>query len=87
MSEKRDKFSLYDIALLQAYLLQVFEMEDRCRNSFKHTEWYLSEKYEESVRIEILDYLKSKGAACDCEVLSKINVTTDDNVSKKYIHK
>lgn len=73
MSKNKQPVSEHDIILLQAYLEHVVSIENKCKDDFSHTEWYLMEKYsEEEVRI-IINFFKEKGVKCDCDLVKKFN--------------
>lgn len=76
-----------DIALLQAYLVEVFSFEEGCRNNFKHTEWYLEQKLGKEKKEQYLDYIINSGAKCDCDVIKKIDLSNGIDSKNVVIHR
>jgi hypothetical protein len=73
MSKNKQPVSNQDIILLQAYLEQVVSIENKCKDDFSHTEWYLMEKYSEEEVSAIINFFKEKGIKCDCDLVKKFN--------------
>lgn len=67
---------IHKLALLQAYLYQVFTLEKHCENSFSHTKWYLEEKCSEMEIKKTLEFFKQLGLMCDCDVINKLDLKT-----------
>lgn len=45
---------VHRLAYLQAYLYQIFELENNCKKNFDSTKWYLQEKHsDEEVKATI----------------------------------
>jgi len=36
---------IHKLALLQAYLYEIFSTEKECKKNFRYTEWYLNENF------------------------------------------
>lgn len=73
MNKNKQPVSNQDIILLQAYLEQVVSIENKCKNDFSHTEWYLQEKYSDEEVNAIISFFKEKGIKCDCDLVKKFN--------------
>ena len=88
MSAIKEKINLADIAFLQAYLLEMFEFENECEQNFKHTKWYLQQKFDDELAELYLTFIKEHGATCDCDVIRKINIKKEAEVKKllKEVH-
>jgi hypothetical protein len=65
---------IHKLALLQAYLYQVFTLENHCENSFDHTKWYLDEKCSETEIKNTIEFFKQIGLKCDCDIINKFNL-------------
>lgn len=65
---------IHQIAFLQAYLYQVFSDGKSCQKSFKYTQWYFKDKYDESSINDIIDFFRSEGVNCDCELINNFNL-------------
>ena len=65
---------IYRLAMLQAYLYEIFGSEKKCAKNFKYTEWYLIENYSEEKVKEIIKFFKEEGLNCDCGILKKIDL-------------
>lgn len=74
MIKKEVPIPLYKLALLQAYLYQVFTLEKHCENSFAHTIWYLEEKCSEIEIKKTLEFFEKLGLKCDCDVINKLEL-------------
>jgi hypothetical protein len=83
MNNEKFPISIHKIALLQAYLYQVFTIENQCKKSFENTKWYLRENHTESEINKILEFFKSRNANCDCEILTKLDLR---GFAKELIH-
>ncbi len=70
---KKNLFKPIDLALLQAYLLEIFDQENKCEKSFKFSEWYLENKFNSDVKNSIFEFFNRNGINCDCEIIQKIN--------------
>lgn len=73
MNKNKQPVSKENIMLLQAYLEQVVSIENKCKDDFAHTEWYLLEKYSEAEVNAIINFFKEKGIKCDCDLVKKFN--------------
>ena len=65
---------IHQLALLQAYLYEVFSYEKQCRKSFDNAEWYLRDKHNEEKVESIFDFFRSKNINCDCDIINKIDL-------------
>ena len=74
MTKVNTPIPLYKLALLQAYLYQVFSLENSCKGNFKNTEWYLKENFSPEQSKSILKFFESLGLKCDCDVINKLNL-------------
>lgn len=63
-----------EIALLQAYLYQIFTTQSDCKSSFTNTEMYLNDKYNSDEVNSILNYFKENGLQCDCDIIYKMDL-------------
>ncbi|GBD87054.1 hypothetical protein BMS3Abin03_00980 [bacterium BMS3Abin03] len=81
-----EQINLSDIAFLQAYLIGVFEFEGECEKNFKYTEWYLDQKVSKELKQIYMDYLKIKGATCDCDVINKIDLRDESDFDHLIKH-
>lgn len=86
MDVTKENINLANIAFLQAYLIEVFSYEQECEKNFKHTEWYLDQKYENEEKELYLRFIKERGATCDCDVIKKI-ILNKEPVVKEMIMK
>jgi hypothetical protein len=82
MDLTKEKVNLADIAFLQAYLIEMFEFEHNCEQSFKHTEWYLDQKFNEEEKEMYFSFLKERGAKCDCDVIKIIDLRKESHFNK-----
>jgi hypothetical protein len=78
---KKDRFTDIDMALLQAYLHEMFTHQTSCKENFTYTEWYLEEKYSDSIKEQVLKKIKEAGINCDCGVVEKIKQTNWAEIS------
>ena len=78
MKQLDERINLADIAFLQAYLISIFQYENECAKDFNHTEWYLNQKLSRELKEIYMDFIKSRGAKCDCDVLHKIDLKNED---------
>lgn len=74
MINKKTPIPIYKLALLQAYLYQVFTLEKHCENSFAHTEWYLGENCSKIEIKNTLYFFEQLGLKCDCDVINKFEL-------------
>ncbi len=65
---------IHHIAMLQAYLYEIFGDEKECENDFKYTKWYLSGKFTDSIIEEIINFFKNDNLKCDCDVFKKFDL-------------
>ena len=73
MNKNKQPVSRENIMLLQAYLEQVVSIENKCKDDFSHTEWYLMEKYSEEEVSAIINFFKERGMKCDCDLVKNFN--------------
>lgn len=73
MNKDKQPVSKNDILLLQAYLEQVVSIENKCKDDFSHTEWYLQEKYSKEEVTSIINFFMQNGVKCDCDLVNKYN--------------
>ncbi len=71
MDKNKQPVSKNDIIMLQAYLEQIVSIENKCKENFAHTEWYLQEKYSDDEVNTIINFFKVSGAQCDCDLVKK----------------
>ena len=46
----------------------------RVRITFKYTKWYLKENYTDKKIDSILEFFKSYGLKCDCDIINKFDL-------------
>lgn len=73
MNNNKQPVSNNDIMLLQAYLKHVVSLENKCKDDFSHTEWYLQEKYSKEEVTAIINFFMQNGVKCDCDLVNKYN--------------
>lgn len=73
MNKNNQLVSKHNIMLLQAYLENVVSIENKCKDDFSHTEWYLLEKYNEDEVNAIINFFKENGVKCDCDIVKKFS--------------
>ena len=74
MTKVNTPIPLYKLALLQAYLYQVFSLENSCKGNFKNTEWYLKENFSSEQSENILKIFERLGLKCDCDIINKLDL-------------
>jgi hypothetical protein len=79
MKEKKLPILIHQLALLQAYLYEVFEGEKRCQRNYKYTNWYLKDKYSEKTIEQIIGFFNQEGLSCDCDLITKLNLRNYSN--------
>jgi len=84
MMKKELPILIHKLALLQAYLYEVFGTEKKCEKNFKYTEWYLSENFSKNEIEKILKFFEEEDVHCDCGILKKINLRNYIDDSIKY---
>ena len=77
---------LHRLAFLQAYLYEVFAYEQQCKKSFKNSEWYLKENYNEEEVNSILDFFRSNNINCDCDIINKFDIREFSKGVVEYHH-
>ncbi len=71
-----------ELTFLQAYLHKTFLLENKCRDNFENTAWYLGERYSDDEVDLIIDYFKEIGIQCDCDLIRKFENIQIDMDSK-----
>lgn len=84
MREKKLPILIHQLALLQAYLYEIFEAEKRCEKNFKHTKWYLKDKHSEKTIEKIVEFFNQEGLNCDCDVIRKLDLRNYSNSSLNF---
>lgn len=83
MHGKKDKLDPNDLAFLQGYLVEMFSHQTKCEENFRYTNWYLDQKYEETVKETVFNYFETKGIECDCGVVEKLNYDELELITRK----
>ena len=65
---------IYRLAFLQAYLYQIFTLDNNCKKNFDNTKWYLKEKHADEEVNSTIDFFKSIGIKCDCDIINKFDL-------------
>ena len=65
---------IHQLALLQAYLYEIFGGEKKCEKNFKYTKWYLKENFSEIELESIFIFFKEKELYCDYDVIKKFDL-------------
>lgn len=73
MMKNEQPVSINEIVMLQAYLEHVVSIENKCKDDFSHTEWYLREKYPKEKVKAIINYFEENGFKCDCDLVKKVD--------------
>jgi hypothetical protein len=73
---------IHRLAHLQAYLYEVFTLEDNCRKNFNNTKWYLKESHTDKEVESTIDFFKKIGLKCDCDIINKFDLK---EISKETI--
>lgn len=60
--------------MLQTYLEQIVSIENKRKDDFSYTEWYLKEKYSENEVYAIINFFKGSRVKCDCDVIKKVDL-------------
>lgn len=71
MENKYKRIRENDFILLQAYLQEIFSIENTCKDNFTRTQWYLNEKYSENEVTEIIKEFMRNDIKCDCNLINK----------------
>jgi hypothetical protein len=66
--------TIYQLALLQAYLYEVFGGGKVCEKDYKFTRWYLKEKHPGIDIEQIIEKFKKNKLNCDCDILKKLDL-------------
>ncbi len=65
---------IHEVAFLQAYLYEVFSIEDQCQQNFEKTEWHLKGTHKDEEVESIIQFFKSNGVNCDCDIIHKFDL-------------
>jgi len=65
---------IYRLALLQAYLYEIFTTEKRCEKDFRYTDWYLTQNFSKKEIEQIIQFFINEGIQCDCGVIKKLDL-------------
>ena len=65
---------IHRLAYLQAYLYQVFTLDNNCKKNFDNTKWYLKETHTDEEVKSVIDFFKSIGLKCDCDIINKFDL-------------
>lgn len=65
---------IYKLALLQAYLYQIYSQVNACKENFENTEWYLNENFSTEDRKNIFQFFDRLGLKCDCDVMRMLDL-------------
>jgi len=65
---------IHKLALLQAYLYEIFSTEKECKKNFRYTEWYLIENFPPKDIEQIIGFFNKEGMSCDCDILKKLDL-------------
>lgn len=74
MNGKNPPIPVHQLALLQAYLYEVFAYEKKCLKSFDNSEWYLRQKHNDDVVNSILEFFRMNDINCDCDIINKFDI-------------
>lgn len=74
--------AIHRLAYLQAYLYQIFTLERECKNNFDNTRWFLKETHNLEEINSIIEYFKSLGLKCDCDIINKYDLR---EIAKKTV--
>ncbi len=79
MTKTEAPIPIHHLALLQAYLYEIFGGEKKCEKDFTYTRWYLKEKFLLKDIEMVIAFFKEKGIGCDCDILKKLNLQNLSN--------
>jgi len=74
MKKNELPIAIYQLALLQAYLYEIFSIDKKCEKNFKYTEWYLRDNFSAEEVDAIIKFFKDEGINCDCDILRKLDL-------------
>ena len=74
MKKSEVPIPIHEIAFLQAYLYKIFSLEGYCKQNFERTEWHLKEIHKDEEVKSIIDFFRSNGLKCDCDVIRKFDL-------------
>lgn len=63
-----------ELTFLKVHLHKTFSLENRCKDNFESTAWYLGERYSDEEVDLIIDYFEEIGIKCDCDILNKLEL-------------
>lgn len=84
MSKLELPIPIHQLALLQAYLYEIFGGEKECEKNFKYTKWYLKENFSDLEIEEIMKYFALQSLSCDCDILNKLDLKVILNSKMKF---
>ena len=65
---------IHQLAFLQAYIYQVFTLEIDCKKDFRNSEWFLKENHTDEEVNSIIEFFRSQGFKCDCDIINKFDL-------------
>lgn len=74
MTKLTPPIPIYQLALLQAYLYEIFTAEKKCEQNFRHSVWYMTKNFSEEKIEEIIKFFNNKSIRCDCDVIKKLDL-------------
>jgi hypothetical protein len=81
---KKLPIPISEMAFLLAYLYEIFTLKEHCRQNFEQTEWHLKENHKEEKVKLVLDFFRSNGLKCDCDILHKFDLREYINGSMEF---
>ena len=79
MTKTEAPIPIHHLALLQAYLYEIFGGEKKCEKDFKYTKWYLEENFSKKTIEQIIKFFNQEGLNCDCDVIKKLDLRNYSN--------
>ncbi len=77
---------IHEIAILQAYLFEVFTKAGGCANNFDHSKWHLRQSHTDKEIESIIEFFKNCGLKCDCDLIKKFDIREYSKKSIKFQH-
>ena len=74
MTKTEAPIPVHQLALLQAFLYEIFGGEKKCEKDFSYTKWYLKEKFSPKDIEMIIAFFKEEEIGCDCDILKKLDL-------------
>ena len=74
MTKLSPPIPIYQLALLLAYLYEIFTAEKSCEQNFRHSRCYLTKNFSEEKIEEIIKFFNNKSIKCDCDVIKKLDL-------------